>query len=78
MSAPEVPTTSGFVFLSYGHDEHSPLAIRIRDDLQEANYWVWFDERLRPGDEEERGGTLFRQHRTESRPEYHSVKRKLC
>ena len=38
------------IFLSYGHDEHTSLAIRLRDDLQERGHHVWFDEeRLQPG-----------------------------
>jgi len=38
------------VFLSYGHDEHASLAVRIRDDLRKRGHKVWFDEeRLLPG-----------------------------
>ncbi|MCH7227951.1 TIR domain-containing protein [Haloferula sp. A504] len=43
------------VFISYGHDEHASLAIRLRDDLRERGHEVWYDEeRLRPGHDWER------------------------
>jgi hypothetical protein len=43
------------VFLSYGHDEHSPLAARIRRDLEGRGLEVWFDaDRFRPGHDWER------------------------
>lgn len=38
------------IFISYGHDEHVGLALRLRDDLRKRGYEVWFDEeRLLPG-----------------------------
>ncbi|MBI3273105.1 MAG: TIR domain-containing protein [Planctomycetes bacterium] len=38
------------VFLSYGHDEHEPVASRIKRDLERRGHKVWFDvERLRLG-----------------------------
>lgn len=38
------------VFISYGHDEHTSLALRLRDDLKARGHDVWFDEeRLKPG-----------------------------
>ena len=38
------------IFLSYGHDEHAPLAGRIKQDLERKEHKVWFDvERLRAG-----------------------------
>jgi WD40 repeat protein len=38
------------IFLSYGHDEHTPDARRIKDDLEARGHKVWFDdERLRAG-----------------------------
>jgi hypothetical protein len=32
------------LFISYGHDEHASLALRIRDDLVARGHHVWFDE----------------------------------
>lgn len=44
------------VFLSYGHDEFTPLAERLRDDLRARGHEVWFDaERLGGGLDWERG-----------------------
>ncbi len=38
------------IFLSYGHDEYTPDARRIKNDLEARGHKVWFDdERLRPG-----------------------------
>ena len=38
------------VFLSYGHDEHTPDARRIKNDLEARGHKIWFDdERLRAG-----------------------------
>lgn len=38
------------LFLSYGHDQHVSLAIRLRGDLEARGHDVWFDEnRLKPG-----------------------------
>ena len=38
------------IFISYGHDEHISLALRLRDDLIARGHDVWFDEdRLNPG-----------------------------
>ncbi|MBM3298437.1 MAG: toll/interleukin-1 receptor domain-containing protein [Deltaproteobacteria bacterium] len=38
------------IFLSYGHDEHAELAIKIKDSLEERGHEVWFDEaRLKSG-----------------------------
>jgi WD40 repeat protein len=38
------------VFLSYGHDEHVSLVLRLREDLDVRGHQVWFDEqRLSPG-----------------------------
>lgn len=40
------------VFLSYGRDEHVPLARRIYADMEERGFDVWFDEQaLRAGDD---------------------------
>jgi hypothetical protein len=53
--AAEVPQAQGFVFLSYGRDPQRPhevaLARRLFADLRGHDYWVWLDERLRPGDD---------------------------
>ncbi|MBN2449527.1 MAG: TIR domain-containing protein [Lentisphaeria bacterium] len=47
---PEKPFAARRIFISYGHDEHVSLAIRLRDDLRGAGHKVWFDEeRLQPG-----------------------------
>lgn len=46
----EKPFVSKRIFISYGHDEHASLAVRLRDDLRTRGHDVWFDaERLRPG-----------------------------
>lgn len=38
------------IFLSYGHDEHAELALRLKEDLQARGHQVWFDlDRLKPG-----------------------------
>ena len=38
------------VFISYGHDEHAALAVRLRDDLRARKHEAWFDgDRLKPG-----------------------------
>jgi len=38
------------IFLSYGHDEHAGLAVRIKKDLEARGHEVWFDlERLKVG-----------------------------
>ena len=38
------------VFISYGHDEHAVLAVKIKHDLQAKGYEVWFDlEKVKPG-----------------------------
>jgi WD40 repeat protein len=38
------------VFLSYGHDEYAAFAERLKLDLEESGFKVWFDlDRLRPG-----------------------------
>jgi TIR domain len=43
------------IFLSYGHDEHSVLAQRLKADLEDRGHDVWFDvERLKPGGDWER------------------------
>lgn len=45
------------VFLSYGHDEFTPLAERVRGDLRARGHEVWFDaERLKGGGDWERRG----------------------
>src|SRR5450631_241947 len=37
------------LFLSYGHDEHLPFALRLKSDLERHNHQVRFDQaRLRP------------------------------
>jgi hypothetical protein len=44
------------IFLSYGHDEHRDLALRLKVDLEARGHEVWFDEeRLRPGADWEAG-----------------------
>ena len=46
----EKPFVPRRLFISYGHDEHVSLAMRLRDDLRERGHHVWFDEeRLDPG-----------------------------
>jgi WD40 repeat protein len=43
------------IFLSYGHDEYTSLAVRIKRDLEGLGHEVWFDvERLKPGGDWER------------------------
>jgi len=43
------------VFLSYGHDEYSPLAERLKEGLEAAGLPTWFDvDRLKPGGDWER------------------------
>src|ERR1017187_2991991 len=38
------------LFLSYGHDEHTGFALRLKADLERRGHAVWFDaERLQPG-----------------------------
>ena len=38
------------IFISYGHDEHASLALRLRDDLEDRGHLAWLDEgRLLPG-----------------------------
>lgn len=32
------------VFISYGHDEHAPLAARLKADLEARGHGVWLDE----------------------------------
>jgi len=52
--APEKPFNPQRIFISYGHDEHTSLAIQLREDLRERGHEVWFDkERLLPGKEYE-------------------------
>jgi len=47
---PDKPFVTKRLFLSYGHDEHVSLALRLRDDLRGRGHQVWFDEeRLAPG-----------------------------
>jgi hypothetical protein len=49
-SSPTTVSRQIRVFISYGHDEHVALAIRLRDDLRRRGHDVWFDEeRLQPG-----------------------------
>ena len=40
----EKPFVPRRLFISYGHDEHVSLAMRLRDDLRERGHHVWFDE----------------------------------
>lgn len=40
----EKPFVPHRVFISYGHDEHATLAIRLRDDLRAYGHDPWFDE----------------------------------
>ena len=47
---PEKPFVPKRIFISYGHDEHASLAIRLFDDLKARRHHVWFDaDRLQPG-----------------------------
>lgn len=42
-------------FLSYSRDAHTPLAQRLKSDLEHRNHQVWFDQaRLTPGTDWER------------------------
>jgi tetratricopeptide (TPR) repeat protein len=44
------PCSPKRLFISYGHDEHLSLSVRLRDDLRKRGHDVWFDEeRLKPG-----------------------------
>lgn len=46
----EKPFVAKRVFISYGHDEHMALALRLREDLKKRGHDVWFDaDRLPPG-----------------------------
>jgi WD40 repeat protein len=48
--APETASHARRVFLSYGHDEHAALALRLKADLETRGHEIWFDlERLRAG-----------------------------
>ncbi|HPB87584.1 MAG TPA: TIR domain-containing protein [Thermotogota bacterium] len=39
-----------FIFLSYGHDAYSVLAVRLKKDLEAQGYEVWYDlQRLKAG-----------------------------
>jgi hypothetical protein len=43
------------LFLSYGHDEHLSLALRLKASLENNGHEVWFDaDRLKPGSDWER------------------------
>ena len=43
------------LFLSYGHDEHTAFVLRLKSDLENRGYKVWFDQdRLKPGADWER------------------------
>ena len=49
------PAMTRRIFLSYGHDEHVALALRLKQDLEARGHEVWFDaERLKPGADWER------------------------
>ncbi len=38
------------IFLSYGHDEHTSFALRLKADLEGRGHEVWFAlDRLKPG-----------------------------
>jgi WD40 repeat protein len=38
------------IFISYGHDQHTTLAQRLKNDLEQKGHQVWFDlDRLKPG-----------------------------
>lgn len=46
----EKPFVQKRLFISYGHDKHASLAVRLRDDLKRRGHYIWFDEqRLLPG-----------------------------
>ena len=40
------------IFISYGHDEFSPLAERLRDDLRKREHNVFFDKEFLVGSSE--------------------------
>jgi hypothetical protein len=43
------------LFLSYGHDEHTAFALRLKSDLERRGHELWFDQhRLKPGADWER------------------------
>ncbi|MGE5404177.1 MAG: TIR domain-containing protein [Candidatus Saccharibacteria bacterium] len=43
------------IFISYGHDKHADLAIRLKEDLVAKGHEVWFDlDRIKPGADWER------------------------
>jgi len=43
------------IFISYGHDEHTNFALKLKEDLQARGHEVWFDlDKLKPGMEWER------------------------
>ena len=51
----ETPFVPKRVFISYGHDEHTALAVKLRDDLRAKGHQPWFDgDRLPPGQDWER------------------------
>lgn len=37
-------STAKRIFMSYGHDEHAPLAARLKADLETRGHRVWLDE----------------------------------
>lgn len=40
------------VFLSYGHDDNTPLVEMIKEDLEKRGHEVWFDRKdIKPGDD---------------------------
>lgn len=46
----ETPFVPKRVFISYGHDDHAALAMKLRDDLKTEGHEAWFDlDRLKPG-----------------------------
>src|SRR6266852_4450021 len=43
------------IFLSYGRDQHTAFALRLKSDLELRGHQVWFDlDRLKPGADWER------------------------
>ena len=67
---PEKPFVPQRVFISYGHDEHVSLALRLRDDLKERGHEAWFDEdRLKPGYDWEAGIEEGLQWAAEAKPD---------
>jgi hypothetical protein len=34
------------LFLSYGQDEHTPLTLRLKSDLERRLHQAWFDQHL--------------------------------